>query len=434
MSPNLDDELKIPPEATLEPSFQTWSLQTKGGTTSASSITLATDTAIRPNPRCLVVGRQAKAADIRIQHGSISRRHAALYFLGPELILQDFGSKKGTTVNGNLIQGTTQKLQEGDEIIFGHVRESVFQIHCSSSILSGKDDAKDDKDDIAEDDDKQNTTLEGPKDAEEQPSPQQPAPVEPGAGLTGRAKREAEIAAMMNSLEDDPSYSKYVPSKEDLAPRNKAKGSNKSDKRSNGRSQASAPATADAVAMDNVTKTAQQHRLPILERITMDPDSERRHMVTCIGLDPSGVRFVVGNTDNTLRFYDFGGMDRVQHDPFKMISAEDEGHVVADVCYSNTGDRLIVGTGSLQPFVLDRDGGEMYVLLRRFRARLNLTPNSRLNVRIKQSCFAHEFSLLLLLLTWRFQNQVCPWRYVCTRSNSYHWSYRRSNGSSLAST
>ena len=396
MSPSLDDELRIPPEATLEPSSQTWSLQTKG---TSSSIIIAADTAIRPHPRCLVVGRQAKAADIRIQHGSISRRHAALYFLGQQLILQDFGSKKGTTVNGSLLQGTTQTLQEGDEIFFGHVRESVFQIHCSSN--SGNGDAKKDDNDIAED--KQNTTLEGPKDAEEPPSPQQPAPVDPGAGLTGRAKREAEIAAMMNSLEDDPSYRKYVPSEADLAPRNKGKGgNNKGDKRPNGGAQSSASDTVDTVAMDNVTKTAQHHRLPILERITMDPDSERRHMVTCIGLDPSGVRFVVGTTDNTLRFYDFGGMDRVQHDPFKMISAEDEGHVVADVCYSNTGDRLIVGTGSLQPFILDRDGGEMYVFLRRFHACLNLNLSNRSGVRIKQSCFVRDFSLLLLLLPWRF--------------------------------
>jgi WD40 repeat protein len=75
-------------------------------------------------------------------------------------------------------------------------------------------------------------------------------------------------------------------------------------------------------------------------------------------MDPAGSRFAVGSTDNTLRMYDFGGMDRLRLEPFKMLQA-DEGHVVSGVCYSNTGDRLLVGTGSSQPYVLDRDGAEM---------------------------------------------------------------------------
>ena len=365
MSPSLEDELEIPPEATLMEASNatttpTWSLQTKGTTT---SIAIAVETAIRPNPRCLVVGRQAKAADLRIQHGSISRKHAALYCLGKQLVLQDFGSKKGTTVNGSLVQGS-QQLHDGDEIIFGHVRETVFQVRCSGS----EEDATTKDLATVDEEEEEATTTTTTQDNDPTETTPEEQPPEPGAGLTGRAKREAEIAAMMNSLENFPSYSKYVPSAADMAPRSSNNNNNNkssSSSKPNDRSQSLAAtadkgATADTTHMDHITKTAKQHRLPILERMTMEADTDRRHMVTCIGLDPSGVRFVVGTTDNTLRLYDFGGMDRLRKDPFKMIQA-DEGHVVSDVCYSNTGDRILVGTGSLQPFVLDRDGGEMYV-------------------------------------------------------------------------
>lgn len=349
---SLEDELKIPAEATLVSTQRQWSLQT-----SSTSVAVAVETAIRPNARCIVVGRQAKAADLRIQHGSISRKHAALYFLGSQLILEDFGSKKGTTVNGSLVQGITCKLKVGDEIVFGHVRESVFQVHCSE----GDSNSSPDKKASTEEEATEETTLV--EEDDEEPQPAKPVP-EPGAGLTGRAKREAEIAAMMNSLEQNPSYSKYVLSAEEMAPRSKTNKKSNNSGKTSGQSQPSISAdSVDTAALDQITKTAQQHKLPILERITMETDSERRHMVTCIGLDPSGVRFVVGTTDNLLRVYDFGGMDQIRKDPFKMVQA-DEGHVVSDVCYSNTGDRVIVGTGSLQPFVLDRDGAEIIKFVR----------------------------------------------------------------------
>jgi WD repeat-containing protein 70 len=77
-----------------------------------------------------------------------------------------------------------------------------------------------------------------------------------------------------------------------------------------------------------------------------------------MALDSAGNRVVVGTTNGSLRFYDFGGMDRVQRGPFKLIQVE-EGQKVSDVCFSNIGDRMIVGTGGPQPYVLDRDGGEM---------------------------------------------------------------------------
>ena len=77
-----------------------------------------------------------------------------------------------------------------------------------------------------------------------------------------------------------------------------------------------------------------------------------------MAVDPAGSRFACGGTDTYLSLYDFAGMDQVRTGPFKTVEVE-EGHLVVDVCYSNTGDRLLVATGSVQPKVLDRDGNEM---------------------------------------------------------------------------
>jgi WD40 repeat protein len=258
-----EEGLKLPPNATLS-SSSAWSLQT-----GQASIPLSSATANRSNAKCIVVGRQAKAVDIRVEHGSISRRHAVLYFLKNEeerCVLEDLGSKKGILVNGVLVaKGSQKDLNAGDEIIFGNARERVFHVVVSSG--STKDAA---------------------------------------ASSTAEAAKEDTTNAEESEIE----------------------------------------------------QTIDKHRLPVRERMSLAAESERRHRVTCMALDTAGNRLVVGTTDGSLRFYDFGGMDRVQRGPFKMIQVE-EGQKVSDVCFSNTGDRMIVGTGGSQPCVLDRDGGEM---------------------------------------------------------------------------
>lgn len=335
MSESLESELGITPQASLEaPNSVSWNLET-----STASIPISTRTAIRQHPRCLIVGRQAKSADIRIQHGSISRRHAALYFLDNDCLLEDFGSKKGTLVNGQPVRGK-QILKADDVIIFGTVRESAFKV-----VNTIKKDTN------------SGTRSTEPSEAPSEPPREEQAAAESenvverqsNPALTGRAKREAEIAAMMQSLEQTPEYQKYIPPAGDASAQRNSQ--------SPGHNQPSSKQET-AEALDQITKVAKQHKLPINERMTLSQDTERRHVVTCLAMDPSGARFIVGTTDNTLRLYDFGGMDRLRRDPFKILQA-DEGHVVSDLCYSNTGDRILVGTGSVQPYVLDRDGGEM---------------------------------------------------------------------------
>lgn len=65
-----------------------------------------------------VIGR-ASIADLRLQHPSISRRHAQLTRRGNRFLLRDLGSQNGTVVNGKRIQDQLE-LFPGDELAMGN--------------------------------------------------------------------------------------------------------------------------------------------------------------------------------------------------------------------------------------------------------------------------------------------------------------------------
>ncbi|MDY7225251.1 FHA domain-containing protein [Hyalangium rubrum] len=66
----------------------------------------------------LVIGR-ASACDLRLQHPSISRRHAQLMRQGERFVLRDLGSQNGTFVNRVKLTGDTD-IRVGDEISLGN--------------------------------------------------------------------------------------------------------------------------------------------------------------------------------------------------------------------------------------------------------------------------------------------------------------------------
>lgn len=66
----------------------------------------------------LVIGR-ASACDLRLQHPSISRRHAQLMRTGERFLLRDLSSQNGTFVAREKIRGDTE-IQVGDEISLGN--------------------------------------------------------------------------------------------------------------------------------------------------------------------------------------------------------------------------------------------------------------------------------------------------------------------------
>jgi WD repeat-containing protein 70 len=317
------------------------------------------ETKIEQSPttrRYLLVGRQATTADLRIQHGSISRKHALLYYdHNHNCIVQDLGSKYGTTVNNQrLPDGTTYMLLHGDTIMFGNVRDNIFTVQreTDNTLVKIEEASREKDNSIAA-----STTCTSV--VEEPATTVQDLLEKVGHGLSGRAKRQAEIAAMMLTLDETPTYKKV---EETLM-----SSSNPNDN-DHHLTIAESFRSENAKAMDVVHKLGAQHSIPISNRIVVESESERKNVPTCLSVDPVGSRFMVGCTDASLRLYDFGGMDQKQTRSFKSV-IPDDGYWPVACAYSNTGDRILIGTGSVQPIVLDRDGdtvikfvrGDMYV-------------------------------------------------------------------------
>ena len=72
------------------------------------------------------VGRGAAAA-LRVDHTTVSRRHAALSLSEDrqQLRVEDLGAANGTRVNGATVKGTTHDLKDGDVLELGEVRLTV---------------------------------------------------------------------------------------------------------------------------------------------------------------------------------------------------------------------------------------------------------------------------------------------------------------------
>jgi WD repeat-containing protein 70 len=276
--------------------------------------------ALAPSPaasdrrRYRLVGRQAATADLRIAHGSISRKHALLFYSSSgDSQLLDLGGPHGCHVNNERIGAkVATKLRVGDVIQFGNVRDSIFIVKAMKKIKE--------KEDIHAD---------------------------PVVALSGRDQRRAEIAAMMASLDEAPSYQKYTPTLEESVP--------------------DTPEMMTTLQMDNevLRQARDEYRLPVTETLILPAEAAdgRQHAVTCLAMDPAGSRLVVGSTDTTLRFYDFGGMHAASHRPF-FTSIPDDGHLLVSVSYSPSGDKLLMGTSSVQPRVLDREGAHIITMVR----------------------------------------------------------------------
>ena len=391
MSLLLEQELKIPPGATLNVKEMASLTSSKSdnknqgtGNTIAIEIEIGPSTCAHDKERrFLVIGRQVAVADIRIDHKSISRKHAVLYYSdnsgdnnNNSLVLCDLGTKKGTKVNGVAIDnhGKPTVLKPNDTVQFG-VAKPIFTIQWNrkqdNTTITTATTTKAKASDPTQ---QQQATLEkeetipqeeqaavvGSVAAEativEQPqaSPKEEQELpEPGAGLTGRAKRQAEIAAMMASLEAQPTYQKFVPSTStDTVDQDPQPQQENCFKKPQELSTQQHPKNYD-------TPMAHKHQLPISNSLPM----EHASTISCIAMDPTGARMAVGSSDTNVRLYDFAGMNAVSPRPFGTFTVQD-GYPIHAMCYSPNGDRLLVATGSAQPKILSRDGQDIVQLVR----------------------------------------------------------------------
>lgn len=391
---DLDNELGIPPKATLSPSISAPVQFTFEGNNnldelltipacygSNDSLSISVASSIRKSsngttiqPRALIIGRQASSSDIRVDHKSVSRRHTALYYVSTlqdvvDLVIKDLGGKHGTTVNGVRIKknesvqisvrGESQKehiIQFGNaplkcRLIFPHVNnhQEGFQ---QSAVKDDLTDGESRSDDVVSEVNAININAETGQQAAE------------SSETDTRESREAQIAAMIASFDAAPAYKKYVPTAED-------------DIRSE-----LPKAVTQAAAMQQTTAN-NKYNLPITASISLSPGSNSfsssdgtntplqvNSSVSALCFEPSGARLVAGHRDGTLRFYDFHSMkpslssasDSVYYTPFRIVDSDNDPldstgrHVLTCLGPSPTGASWIVGTTSSQPKVIDREG------------------------------------------------------------------------------
>jgi pSer/pThr/pTyr-binding forkhead associated (FHA) protein len=76
------------------------------------------------------VGRD-RQSNVQLEHLSVSRRHARIAVSTRDVLLEDLGSKNGTSVGGEPLEKPT-RLRDGDQIGFGEVfltfRESTASL------------------------------------------------------------------------------------------------------------------------------------------------------------------------------------------------------------------------------------------------------------------------------------------------------------------
>jgi DNA-binding winged helix-turn-helix (wHTH) protein len=85
----------------------------------ASFRLLAGDEEFRLREGRTIVGRE-RSAGVFLDDSTVSRRHARLVVDGPNVTIEDLGSKNGTFVSGRKTEGP-QSLKDGDEIQVGSV-------------------------------------------------------------------------------------------------------------------------------------------------------------------------------------------------------------------------------------------------------------------------------------------------------------------------
>ena len=405
---DLENDLGIPSDASLSPpsSISPATLILEGGDDldtlvsvpsaengiiNGQTIPLCPEYSIRNShstslPRCLVIGRQASAADIRIDHKSVSRRHTAIYYMiNPTeevaIAIQDLGGKHGTIVdnirmekNGTLtipIVGGNKKdylIQFGNapakcRLILPELKTTKDELHPDQSSeindeLQTTTDASKTNHTSAVMSEKNSVALDLETNRPEGTDSDEP---------DTRQSREAQIAAMIASFDSAPVYKKFMTPNED----------NSASLNTN-----VIPKTTTQQGTAQRTDS-NQYNLPITSSISLSPGSNSfsssdgtntplqvNSSVSALCFEPSGARLVAGHRDGTLRFYDFHGMKpstssssgEIYYTPFRIVDSDNDPldstgrHMLTCLGPSPSGAAWIVGTTSSQPKVIDREG------------------------------------------------------------------------------
>ncbi|GMH67279.1 hypothetical protein TL16_g04639 [Triparma laevis f. inornata] len=316
----LEDELSVPSSAS--PPIG-WYLE-------SSSVVHQLTSSVAGGRSC-IIGRN-EACDVKLtEHKTVSRKHAVVYAIGDKVILRDCMTKKTVKVvqcegsgggESRLGKGQTLVLKEGMKLTFA-ASEEEFVVKYPK-----------DAGPIQSNSNKADADSNGSDDVTEEVSDK---PKIDTTNMTARQIREAEIKAMMDSLDSTQTYTKYVPTEKERLEREQAeKEMEAAEERGKGDSKFS------------------QLNIPISHEVVIN-SGER--VVSSVASDPSGGRFVAGSFDYNFRMYDFGGMDQ-SHKAFRDVTADD-GNPVISLSYSPSGDKFICASSSAQPKIFSRDGKEI---------------------------------------------------------------------------
>ena len=94
--------------------------------------------------------------------------------------------------------------------------------------------------------------------------------------------------------------------------------------------------------------------IPVSHEVHISSSSKT---ISSISLDPSNSRMTVGSLDNSVRMYNFAGMDS-SHRPFRDVTPDD-GNPIQSIASSGDGEKVLVCTASSSPRILDRNAKEV---------------------------------------------------------------------------
>ena len=110
----------------------------------------------------------------------------------------------------------------------------------------------------------------------------------------------------------------------------------------------------DHLSDDEETEETLDKKIPCSHECKLEHGSKA---ISALAIDPSGSRLVSGSIDYDVKFWNFAGMDSNLKN-FRSIKPC-ESHVIRNLEYSSTGDKILVIAGSWQAKVIDRDGHEV---------------------------------------------------------------------------
>ena len=261
-----------------------------------------------------IIGRSRDQADIVLDHQSISRKHAQLFFGQKDckLYVVCLGATHGTVINDAIIlkKDDPVELQVGDKLRFGksschyiiqNERTTADEkyVHSSNGSLQINECNKEDEE--SSDDDF------GPK--------------LPASNIcTNALKVDHKPSLPIDAIEVLTSKSSAAEIKLERA---------------------------EQLKFENL------YRIPVSHEITLGGHNKP---IPCLSVETAGNRVVTCSRDSTVQIFDFGGMDS-SHRAFRVITPQ-AGISVNYIAHSCTGEAFVVALSNSQPLVYSREGVE----------------------------------------------------------------------------